>query len=535
MPARVATPSERAPVASTAASWVWVPATLLAVTIAAWLTRHAPAHIPDSEFYRAAARAARDGRPGWTDLTSYFSGFTPVQILRHDGRTKFIEFPVGYPAYLGALSVPFGFEGAWRVGQLLAAGAIGWSTTVVVGARGGLRRRIVASCALTTVTLLSPAVTTSLLRVQTEFLLCALCALVLAGVLLHVRDGRAITLGAVAAALAPLVRFVGVGLIALPLLATRSLRPRSRVLLGLAMVTPAVLNQLWIVSSGSTRGQNVQLLGTEYLTTAALTAEGWFWKSGAADPRLSLDTTAWSWIALIAAVALVAVGASALRTASFRAQGAWVPLAGAGALLVVLLGGMIVADRYVRPDTRQLLPVQLCVLWFFAMVVVIGWDAWTSATRWVVVAGVAVWMIAAIAPWSTLTMQIHEPALAHRAEIAAAARATGAKLIFSDDAGAVYTASGIRSAYLPFDPNIITEQSVDETELTQQLVCNLSDHSAAVVLIPRVTLHNWGKVTAVLDHAVELGQLARSNTRHTVSYVSTEQSCPSGRAPATVP
>ena len=66
-------------------------------------------------------------------------------------------------------------------------------------------------------------------------------------------------------------------------------------------------------------------------------------------------------------------------------------------------------------------------------------------------------------------------------------------------------------------------------------MCNLSDHSAAVVLIPRVTLHNWGKVTAVLDHAVELGQLARSNTRHTVSYVSTEQSCPSGRAPATVP
>lgn len=508
---------------------------MFAVALVGWLTRHAPAANPDSEFYRAAAITARHGHFGMTTLTSYFSGFTPIEIMRAEGLTKFVEFPLGYPALVAVLSGPSGFEWGWRLGQLVAAAALGWSASVIVGAVRDRTKRTVAACILTAVTILSPAVTTAILRIQPEFLLCALSALVIAGTVRHVRDGKSIAVAVVAAAAAPVVRFVGIGLVVLPLLAMRGVRTRTRVLVGAAMVTPALANQLWVLSSGASRVRGINGLGWDYLRRATITAEGWLWADGAVDPRIDTSTSIARWVAFAVVVTVLIVMTGAVLRPSMRPTGAWVPLAGAGCLLAAIFGGMVVADRFVRPDTRQLLPVQLCVLWALAAIVVSRWTAWPRAQQIVAVTAAIVWVVVAVAPWSSVTKQIRDPAIPNASAMRAAAESVGARLLFADVAGTLHQITGSPAAYLPFDPNIITGERVDEIAQTQALVCGLAQHHAAVFFTGLPTYHNWGPIVAVLDQGVALGLLHLRDEQRFRVYEPTGARCPNGKFPVATP
>lgn len=347
---------------------------------------------PDSMSYLGGARSlVRTGR-----LSIPMS-----EALDADSTSPLQHFPPGFPVVL-ALPTALGIapERAARVLEALSAGATVAGVTLLAGAAATTAAGVLAGAIL----LVTPAFLEDHFIILSEPLFLALLVLTL-GLMVRAPD-RPLRAG-LAAAVATLVRYVGIGLGAACFVGALARPGAARARLkGAALAgLPTVLAFVgWSLASGGARPYHLRSGFGAGLRQGAGTIAAWL--------TPSLEAPAWR---AAAALVLLAGLAASLARAWRRADARGEPrrtLGVLGLLAVcysgVLLASRAFADEEIPLDGRILSPLLLLVEVGFAVAIGACWREWRRAPRIVAAALIGLWLAGALANDAQVAIGLRE-------------------------------------------------------------------------------------------------------------------------------
>jgi hypothetical protein len=432
-------------------------------------------------YFDAATRLIREGR-----LDAFHYGV--VKPVTH--------YPPLLPAVLSlglAAGQPILEFARWLNVVLLVATVVGVGATVHVATRS-----TAAALLASALTAFAADTIAAFATLLSEGLFLPLQIGTLLAISVYVSNGsrRALVLGAVAAAVACLVRFPAVVLVLTGVVAAllfrreAPLRGRVRAAALFAAIASAPL-AVWLVVRAYTVGTatNREIafhpVAAERLRQALDTFNEWLL------PQLALSDRATLGVALVAAAALAVLCAAAFRRGGRAARFVAVHLAYALAYFAFLVLAVTLIDAQTPFDRRILLPLRIALV----IPLVIGVHALGAAAPRAgraAMAVVVVWLALSAQHMAVSAMRLHRSGYGYTGtswrsiDLPRLVRTAGARIIYSNVPEALYFLTGVPARELPFAVDRWTRRSNPEfPRQAARMRAELDSRNAAIIYLPR--------------------------------------------------
>lgn len=470
--------------------WVPLAVGLGGLALCVGLAFRGPVMFFDAGSYVAVADNFAHGHGFTTTLVPTFSEYSSIDFLHRGGRIPFTDFPAGFAAVLGVVAWFAGARKALLVVALAGSAVLCalivqpvWRRRVEVatpddGEPAAGRRvswwHLAAAAVFALAVLTIPAYQWMLRGGLAEPLFCAL--LVGASVLaLSDRPGR-LEWAVALAGIAGNIRFIGLPCVLVPAIMLWRRGGRRRGLRWTAIaIAPSVVNSLWAAAVGSGHRIGLREVNGTDARIALHSITGWVSYSEANVLSLFQGLTYPAWWGVLLAVAWLAAAGVAVLAVLLERE--WLPrpiritFALAGMHTAALVGGMLLFDSLVAPDSRLMLPAGILTLTGLL------WWLCERVDGRIALALVVAWVAIAVQPWNLRP----QPALASHPDLVAGVG--DARVVVSNDADAVYWWTGTPAAYLPWPKRLLTGEAVDRDAELAQLPCLLDAQQGVVVLV----------------------------------------------------